>query len=149
MGLLRRTVIALMEPMGASVMFPAMKSEISPLRWAIQRSCDSLTSFFCFIFLSSLPACLFIPALSLQDFPTFDGSRRGNLIRVSNRLVYNHPSHIQVSLWQKHYDFGLFSKAQDALIDSMCHRNGLFGQEFARVEEVIDLTIRELHSTPA
>lgn len=26
----------------------------------------------------------------------FDGSKKGNLIRVSNRLVYNHPSHIQV-----------------------------------------------------
>lgn len=35
---------------------------------------------------------------TLKDFPTFDGSRRGNLIRVSNRLVYNHPSHIQAGI---------------------------------------------------
>ena len=31
-----------------------------------------------------------------QDFPTFDGSKKGNLVRVSNKLVYNNPSHIQV-----------------------------------------------------
>ena len=42
---------------------------------------------------------LIYPSSVLQDFPTFDGSRRGNVIRVSNRLVYNHPSHIQVICW--------------------------------------------------
>lgn len=25
-----------------------------------------------------------------------DGKKSGNLIRISNKLVYNHPSHIQV-----------------------------------------------------
>ena len=92
MALQKRTVTARMELMAASAMSRAMKFVTSPSRSAIRQKGCLKSGYFKRHHLKSLDLLFGLT----QDFPTFDGSRRGNLIRVSNRLVYNHPSHIQV-----------------------------------------------------